>query len=149
MVQQKLTLAGLLAVLGLFVSSQVFAQADVIDQRIKLMKSNSAASKAIKAAVAEKDYATIELKAKDIVGNLDKALDLFPKGSTSAESRAKAEIWEKWDEFGKDMTAAKKAATELAEAAASKNESLVESKFKALGQACSSCHKPFRAEKKN
>ena len=129
-------------------STLVFAQSSPIEQRQKLMKANSAASKALKAAVAEKDFATIELKAKDIAGNMDKAVGLFPKGSTSDKSRALPAIWEKWDDFGKDATAAKKAATELAEAASKKDAEGAATKFKALGGACSDCHKAFRAEKK-
>jgi len=132
----------------LFLSSQVFAQSDAIEQRIKLMKANGAASKALKAAVAEKDYATIELKAKDIAGGVDKVEGLFPKGSTSDKSRALPAIWEKWDDFKKDAADLKTAAAELAEAAAKKDGALVAAKFKSVGGACSSCHKAFRAEKK-
>lgn len=149
MTERKSLLAGLFFLISMFAASQLFAQGEQIEQRQKLMKSNSAASKAIKKAVEEKDYATVELKAKDIAGNADKAGALFPKGSTADNSRAKPEIWEKWDEFSKEVTAFKTAASELAEAAAAKDESRVGDKFKALGRSCSSCHKAFRAEKRN
>lgn len=146
--QRKFLWAGLFALLTLFISSQLFAQADVIEKRQKLMKGNSAAAKAIKKGVEEKDYATVETKAKEIMGNMDRVLDLFPKGSTSEKSLAKPEIWEKWDEFSKNPGKVKKAAGELAEAAAAKDEARVEAKVKALGAACKGCHEPFRAEKK-
>ena len=120
--QRKFLWAGLFALLSLFLSSQLFAQADVIEKRQKLMKSNSAAAKAIKKGVEEKDYATIETKAKDIMGNMDQVLDLFPKGSTSGKTKAKAEIWERWDEFSKNPGKVKKAASELAGAAAAKDD---------------------------
>lgn len=146
MIQHKLLGASLFALLSLFISSQLFAQ-EVIEKRQKLMKGNSAAAKAIKGAVETKDYATIETKAKDIMGNMDKVLDLFPKGSTSEKSRALPAIWDKWDEFSKNPGKVKKAASDLADAAKAKDEKIGE-KVKALGDACGGCHKNFRAEEK-
>ncbi len=136
--------------IGLFlgISVQAFAQDDVIEQRKKLMKSNSSANKAIKAAVAKKDFAAVEAKAKEIAENMGQMEKLFPKGSTSDKSRAKAAIWEKWDDFVKETDSAKMAATELAAAAAAKNDAEVGAKFKVLGKSCGGCHKPFRAPKK-
>jgi len=148
MIKRKVIGSVLLGLGTIFLSSQVFDQSDAIEKRIKLMKANGAASKALKAAVAEKDYATIELKAKDIAGNADKVAALFPQGSTSDKSRALPAIWEKWDDFKKDAADLKKAAAELADAAGKKDGALVAAKFKSVGGACSSCHKAFRAKKK-
>lgn len=147
MYKSKFLCAGLFALLALFVSVEVFAQADVIEKRQKLMKSNSDAAKAIKGAMESKDYATIEAKAKDIMGNGDKILDLFPKGSTQGKTKAKPEIWEKWEEFSKNPAKVKKAASELADAAKAKDDEAITVKVKALGDACGACHKAFRAEK--
>ena len=61
------------------------------------MSSNSKDAKAIADAAKEKDYATIETKAKEIIGNLDAVVSLFPKGSTSEKSRAHPDIWVKND----------------------------------------------------
>jgi cytochrome c556 len=138
------------ALCGLFamvVSSEVFAQADVIEKRQALMKSNSAASKAIKAAVEAKDYATVEAKAKEIMGNADRIVSLFPKGSTTGKTKAKPEIWEKSDVFAEMPKKLNKAASELAAAAKAGNDTDVNVKVKALGAVCSSCHKQFRASK--
>jgi cytochrome c556 len=144
----KQFLAGaLFSFVSLVVSAQVFAQADVIEKRQKLMKSNSEAAKAIKAAAESKDYATIELKAKDIMGNAEKIPDLFPKGSTVGKTKAKPEIWEKGDEFAKNPKALGKAASELADAAKAKDDAAIGVKVKALGEVCNNCHKNFRAEK--
>ncbi|HEY7221360.1 MAG TPA: cytochrome c [Candidatus Binatia bacterium] len=132
------------AFLTLAVSSQAFAQAD---KRQALMKSNSADAKAIKAAVEAKDYATVEAKAKDIMGNADKIVGFFPKGSDTGKTKAKPEIWEKSDEFAKDAKNLSKAAGELAAAAKAGNDAEVGVKVKALGGACNTCHKQFRAEK--
>ena len=143
---QKLLLGALFGLCTLAVSTQAFAQADVIEKRQKAMKSNSANAKAIKAAVEAKDYATIEAKAKDIMGTADKIPSLFPKGSTKGKTKAKAEIWESSDEFAKDAKALSKAAGELAAAAKAGNDADVGVKVKAMGDACGACHKQFRAK---
>ena len=144
---QKTIITALFILLTASVSSQVVAQDDVIEKRQKAMKSNSADVKAIKGAVESKDYATIETKAKDIMGTADKIPSLFPKGSTAGKTKATPAIWEKSDEFAKSAKNLSKASGELASAAKSKDDSAVAEKFKAVGEACSSCHKAFRAEK--
>ena len=131
----------------LLISSQLFAQADLIEQRQKLMKSNSEAAKAIKAAAEAKDNATIEAKAKDIMGNSEKIVGLFPKGSTTGKTKAKPEIWGKSEDFSEAAKHLGKAASQLAAAAKSGNDADVSVKVKALGDACGACHKVFRAEK--
>jgi cytochrome c556 len=131
----------------LLISAQVFAQADIIEKRQALMKNNSESAKAIKAAAEAKDYTVIEAKAKDIMGNAEKIPSLFPKGSTAGKTKATAAIWEKPDDFSKAAKNLGKAAGELAAAAKSGNEAEVGVKVKALGDACGSCHKAFRAEK--
>jgi cytochrome c556 len=131
----------------LFTASHAFGQADVIEKRQKAMKGNSADAKAIKAAVEKKDYATIEVKAKDIMSTAEKIPDLFPKGSTKGKTKATAEIWEKRDEFTKDASKLKTAAGDLAKAAAAKDHDKVEAGVKAVSGACGGCHKAFRAEK--
>ena len=114
---RKLLTGAFFGILALAVSTQVFAQADVIQKRQDAMKGNSAAAKAIKGAVETKDYATVEAKAKDIGGTADKIVSLFPKGSTTGKTKAKPEIWEKPDEFSKAAKNLSKSADELASAA--------------------------------
>ena len=143
----KLLAGVFFSVLTLTVSTQVFAQADVLQKRQDAMKGNSAQAKAIKGAVETKDYATVEAKAKDIGGTADKIVSLFPKGSTTGKTKAKPEIWEKPDDFSKAAKNLNKAASELASAAKAGNADDVDVKVKALGEACNSCHKQFRAEK--
>jgi cytochrome c556 len=144
---QKTIIAGLFILLTASVSSQAFAQQEAIEKRQKAMKANSADVKAIKAAVESKDYATIETKAKEIMGTADKIPSLFPKGSTVGKTKAKPEIWEKSDEFAKAAKNLSKTSGELAAAAKSQDDAAVATKFKAVGEACASCHKTFRAEK--
>jgi cytochrome c556 len=155
MYKGKFLLSGLFGIVTLLIfsfSSQLYSQEDVIKERKKIMKSNNKQVKTIKKALVEKDFATIESSAKVIVGNMDKVLDLFPKGSTSEKSRAKSEIWKKWDEFSEIRDKEKAAAGALAKAAAAKDEAEVEVQAKAVGEfrkgACGNCHKTFLKPKK-
>ncbi|HEY1266641.1 MAG TPA: cytochrome c [Candidatus Binatia bacterium] len=148
MMHRRLFQAMFLMVAVVLIAPQAFAQQDVIEKRQKLMKGNGADAKAIKGALESKDYATIETKAKDIGNNMDKVVDLFPKGSTSDKSRALPAIWEKWDDFSKHPGQVKKAANDVAAAAKAKDDAALPAKVKALGDACGSCHKNFRAEEK-
>lgn len=147
MYQRKVLWATLFAFSTLFISSQLFAQAEVLEKRQKFMKGNGAASKAIKKAAEGKDYATVETKAKDLAGNAAKISDLFPKGSTKGKTKAMAEIWDKWDDFGKGASKLGKAAGNLAAAAAAKDDAKVQAGVKAVSGACGGCHKAFRAKK--
>jgi cytochrome c556 len=145
----KLLRIGFLSLFPLVISSQAFAQEEEILKRRLLMESNNdAATKAIKQAIKEKNFPEIQLKAGLIMENMDKVLGFFPKGSTSEKSRAKPEIWERWDEFSKNPSKVRKAAQELADAAKANDEAGVNAKYKALGEACANCHKTFRAAKK-
>lgn len=144
MIRGKFLTGVLLVIFALAVSTQVFAQAD---KRQALMKNNSENAKAVKAAVEAKDFATVETKARDIMGNADKIVGFFPKGSDTGKTKAKPEIWEKSEDFGKAAKNLGKAAGELASAAKAGNADDVGVKVKAMGDACGACHKQFRAEK--
>ena len=97
------------------------------------MKNNSETAKAIKGAVETKDYATVEAKAKDIMGTAEKIVSLFPKGSTTGKTKATPEIWEKPDDFAKAAKTLSKAADELASAAKAGKAADEDVKVKALG----------------
>jgi cytochrome c556 len=114
------------------------------------MKANNADVKAIGKAAEEKDYATIEIKAKDIMAGLEALANLIPPGSTNEKSRAHPDIWVKTDDFKNHAATARKAAEALAKAAAAKNEAEVNVKVKELGNnrdgACGACHKLYRTD---
>ena len=151
MVKRRYLWVGLFSLLSLFIvsgASQVYSHEDVIEGRRKLMKANGKAYTAIKKAMKIKDYATVEEKAKEIASDMDKLPELFPKGSTSEESRAKPVIWEKWDLFNRGRMAMKVAAEELAVSARAKDGQQVSSKFKTFSKSCGGCHKLFWAPKK-
>jgi cytochrome c556 len=147
MARGKWMLAALLGSALAMTASQVLAQAEVIEKRQKLMKSQSADVKAVKAAAESKDFAAIETRAKDLMSTSSQIPSLFPKGSTKVKTNATAAIWDKWEEFERDAKNLNKAAEELGAAAKKKDETAVAAKIKAVSETCSSCHKAFRADK--
>ncbi|MFQ5684550.1 MAG: cytochrome c [Candidatus Binatia bacterium] len=146
MVKKKSFWVGLFSLVLLFTFSQLFAQGDVIKTRRKLMKSNSKAYKAVKKAAKAKDFAAIEKNATILAANMEKIPNLFPKGSTSEKSRAKAAIWKKWNSFTGKAKSIHEVAAMLAESAKAKDGAKVA--VLAKGIRCKGCHKKFRKPKK-
>ena len=149
---RKVLIVAFATLFGLLLSMRAFAQEEIVKKRKDFMNEQYDSLKAIKKAVEQKDYSTVELKAKDIMGSMDRLPEYFPKGSTGEKSRAKPEIWERPDEFKRDALKVKEVAGELAQAAAAKDEARVQTQFKALGPespfksgACFECHKEFRS----
>ena len=77
---RKILVGALFGYLVVGVANQDVAQAQA-EKRQKLMQEQSAANKAIKAAVEAKDYATVEAKAKDLMASSDGVVSAFPAGS--------------------------------------------------------------------
>jgi cytochrome c556 len=125
---------------------ELLADSDGAKKRQILMKANGEAVNAIKAAAETRDYAAIEAKAKDIVRNGEQVLDLFAKGRHAEKTKAKPDIWIRWDEFSKNPGKVKKAANELADAARARDDEAITVKMKILREACASCHNAFRSE---
>ncbi len=151
MVQRRFLLAGMIAFLSLFITSQLFS--DVIKERRALMKANNKASKALKKAVKAKDFAAVGKNAKALASSMEKLPTLFPKGSTAENSRAKAAIWKKWDSFEGKAASFAEVAGMVAEAAAAKDADKVTLLAKSIAGGagasyCKSCHKSFRGKKK-
>lgn len=143
-----LTLLGLCALL---LPTVGYAQG-VIEKRTQIMEDNLDAAKAIRAAAKEKDYATIEVKAKLIADSMrPDLLKLFPKGSLSEKSEAHPDIWEKWDEFGQRLAKMHDVAAALQKAAAAKDDAEVRAQVKAMGGmrsgACGDCHLSFNKKR--
>jgi cytochrome c556 len=141
----------IIAISMLFVVSGLLAQEDIINKRKDLMDAAYDAHKAIKNAVKAREYATIAEKAREIMGYMDKVNENFPKGSIVGKTRAKPEIWEKWEHFSKLSVMAKEVAGALAKAASAKDEAAVQARFKDLGPEspflsgiCFECHKDYR-----
>jgi len=144
------TAIAVIALSLLLIPALGYAQ-DVIEKRQKLMESNDDANKAIRAAAKQMDYATLEVKAKEIRDSMDTLLDLFPKGSLSETSEAHPDIWDKWDEFSKHPGKVKAVAEALRKAAAAKDDAQINAQVKAMGGlgsgACGGCHVSFNKKR--
>lgn len=147
MVKKFLTLTAVAGGLVWLSASGALAQSE-IDGRQKLMKGFSATTKEVKAAVEKKDYAMVATKMKDVAESMDMAnfAKHWPHNSTDAKSKAKPEVWQKWNDFMLTSWDGQQKALALVAAANSKNEVQVNEAFKSFSAVCGNCHKPFRAE---
>ena len=118
---------------------------DVVADRQRLMKLNGAAWKDAQDKFKAGQIDAIAVSAETMALNADHIPMLFPKGSLTDKSKAKPEIWEKWDEFVKDSKNMVTWSEKLREASKAKNNEEVATIMKDFGrQACGTCHQPFR-----
>lgn len=76
-------------------------------------------------------------------------LEGFGAGTDAgAETKAKAEIWQKQDKFKNGMVQMEKETTKLAEAARTGDLSALKAQVGATGKSCSSCHDDFKTKQK-
>jgi cytochrome c556 len=92
--------------------------------------------------------ALAKVNAQAIALHATRIPDLFPQGSTSATSRAKDEIWQKWDEFTKASDALKTETDRLAVMIAEGKTDEATTQTKKVFGACKSCHDSFRKPEK-
>ena len=126
------------------------AYADAVKDRVAAMKSISKANKAMQAAVKKGNKAMVEKEAMMIVSLAEKIPALFPKGTDrgtlgAKATRAKPEIWAKWDDFQARAGKLKSVAMQVASAA--KEGGNMAAAAKGMGGACGACHKAFRGPK--
>ena len=69
---------------------------------------------------------------------------LFPEDSDFGETRAKAEVWEKRDEFVKAAETSQQSVIDLLSAVESGKPDAITASFKQVGEGCKGCHKDFR-----
>ena len=93
-------------------------------------------------------FAAVKVNAQAIALHATRIPELFPKGSTSATSKAKDEIWQKWDEFIKAAGTLQNEADQLAITAADGKADAVGAQAKKVFGACKSCHDSFRKPEK-
>jgi cytochrome c556 len=70
--------------------------------------------------------------------------DLFPEGSGSGDTDARAAIWERPDAFAERMSAFQDAAAGFYEAASGGDRGATARAFMAMAQTCRGCHDDFR-----
>ena len=118
-----------------------------IKDRHELMENIGKNSKAIGDALKVKDMKAIAPAAAAIAVDAKKIPALFPPGSTSPQSRAKAEIWKDFPTFEKSANDLATAALALEKAAQSNGD--VGGAAKTMFGNCKGCHDAFREPDKD
>ena len=123
----------------------------VVKERMDEMSSMEKATKQLAKLVKDKqatDYASISELSKQIAQSNANVMHLFPQGSLTDASEAKARIWHNWEHFSSLMQESKAAAEGLAAAATSKaSTEVMEQQFKVLTKTCKSCHRRYKVKK--
>ena len=137
--------AGLLAGCATGDKKMTMGSGDIVADRQRIMKLNGASWADVQAKIKAGNFEAVAVNAETMALNAEHIPMLFPKGSLTDKSKAKPEVWEKWNEF---TAAAKTFQTEsekLRDAARAKNQAQVEALAKDFGRnACGTCHTPFR-----
>jgi cytochrome c556 len=68
----------------------------------------------------------------------------FPTDSDGKGSKAKPEIWMKWDDFKKKMGDMEREAAKLAEVAKGGDEAAMKKQFGEAGKTCKGCHDDYK-----
>lgn len=125
------------------------AHADAVKDRVAAMKSISKANKTLREAAKKGDKAEVKKQAMAIAATAEKIPSLFPKGTGRDKldpkvTRAKPEIWAKWDDFKARAETLKSMAVQIASAADKGDMKLAAA---GVNRACGGCHKQFRGDK--
>lgn len=113
-----------------------------IHDRHELMEDIGKNAKTIGDALKSGNLEPVAKAAEDIHADATKACTLFPKGSEHEASRAKPEIWQKWDEFERLCKELGTTSAELAAVAKAGGD--VKTAANAMFGNCKSCHDDFR-----
>jgi cytochrome c556 len=118
---------------------------DPVADRQRLMKNVGANWADIQAKAKANNFEAIAVNADTLAINAMHIPSLFPKGSLTEKSKAKPEVWTKWDEFVKVAKNLETQSEKLRDAARAKNNAAVEAQLKDFGRTvCGACHTPFR-----
>ncbi|ODR98029.1 hypothetical protein AUC68_11020 [Methyloceanibacter methanicus] len=122
----------------------------VVKERMDVMDTQKDAMKVLGDMAKGKvpfDAAKAAAAAAEIETTAAKIPELFPEGTVGHPSEAKPEIWTQWDKFTGDAEGLETAAAAL-KTALEGDAPEWQAKFKGVVDACKTCHKTFRAEKK-
>lgn len=121
---------------------------EVIAFRAYLMENIGDNAKELNDKVKAGKAAAAKVNAQAIALHATRITELFPKGSTSETSKAKPEIWEKWDEFEKSAGTLQKETDQLVVMLPEGKADEVSGQLKRVFGACKSCHDNFRKPEK-
>jgi len=139
----------MLSIVGLIITPTVLLSAeseDLIKYRRGVMKAigghMSATSLIVRGKVPHKGQLKQHVSAlKALTSDIPA---LFPEDSDFGETRAKAEIWEKQEDFAKAAKASNDSIANLLKAVEGGNDGEILAGFKKVGEGCKGCHKDFR-----
>lgn len=118
---------------------------DIVADRQRLMKLNGASWADAQAKFKAGNIEGIAVNAETMALNAEHIPMLFPEGSLTDKSKAKPEVWQKWDDFVKASKNMQDWASRLRDTARTKNAQATEAMMKEYGaKACGTCHTPFR-----
>ena len=121
---------------------------NVIKYRQNVMRSIGGHTGAIAAVVkGEVTFGShVSTHAEAIAATSQLIVDMFPEGTlTGAETRAKPEIWQDWDDFRARANDLQTAAGNLVQVVNGGGDAAaVGAAFGEVGKACGGCHRPFR-----
>jgi cytochrome c556 len=139
----------MIGIAGLIITPTVSLSAeseDLIKYRRGVMKAigghMSATSLIVRGKVPYKGQLKQHVNALKLLSNDIPAL--FPEDSDFGETRAKAEVWEKPDDFMKASQKSMDSIANLLKAVEGGNDSEIQAGFKMVGEGCKGCHKSFR-----
>ncbi len=95
---------------------------DPVADRQRLMKLNGASAKDLNDKLKAGNIEAMAVNAETIAINAQHIPMLFPKGSLTDKSKAKADIWEKWSEFEAPSKNLEVKAAEVRDAARAKDQ---------------------------
>jgi cytochrome c556 len=149
----KLGAVALATAIGFATVATLVQAADPITERREAMKGNGAAMKAINEALknggSAADLAPHAAKLNDTsmkVGTLFPAGSDQPQGKDPGQTMAKAEIWQKPDEFAAALKKFQDESAMFQTAVAGGDMGVIKAEFEKLGGVCGDCHKAFRAK---
>jgi len=126
-------------------SSPKIGTGDVVADRQRLMKLNGGSWADAQAKFKAGNIEAIAVNAETMALNAEHIPMLFPQGSLTDKSKAKPEIWQKFDEFKGAAKNMETWAVKLRDTARTKDAAATEAVMKDFGrQACGTCHTPFR-----
>ena len=132
-------------IVAMAVAGFAYAQADAIQQRQALMKSNGAQAGTLNKMVKGEtpfDAAAAKAAFETIAQNITTFPTLFPAGSDVGETKAGPAIWT--DKAGFEAAAAKLKADATAAAASATTLDALKAAFPTVGADCGACHQAYR-----
>jgi cytochrome c556 len=122
---------------------------DTIAFRTYLMENIGENAKEMNDKIKAGKIKQAKINAQAIALHSTRIIDLFPKDSMSETSRAKDEIWQKWDEFVKSSETFRTEVDQFALVAAVGKENEAKEQLKKVFGGCKSCHDSFRKPDKD